>query len=80
MQQVFYGYYDGKQIVTFDDLTKHLKPGDAVKVVPLKFAQPDVPKSKDELIAELEQVYGRLNTEQQKAVDQYVEFMESLNE
>ena len=54
--QTFYGYYDGEKLVTFDDLTKHLKPGDAVKVVPLEFAQPTVPKSRDELIDELEDV------------------------
>lgn len=78
--QTFYGYYDGEKLVTFDDLTKHLKPGDAVKVVPLEFAQPAVHKSRDELIDELLQVYGRLTPEQQKAIDQYVEFMESLHE
>lgn len=78
--QTFYGYYDGEQIVTFDDLSKHLKPGYAVKVVPLEYPQPAVQKNRDELIDELEQGYGRLNTEQQKAIDQYVEFMESLNE
>lgn len=77
MQTIFYGYYDGKQIVTFDDLSKHLKPGDAVKVVPLE-NEPST-KSRDELIDELLQVYGRLTPEQQKAVDQYAEFLESLN-
>ena len=77
--QTFYGYYDGAKIVTFDDLTKHLKPGDAVKVVPLEFAQPEVQKSRDKLIDELLQVYGRLTPEQQKAVDKYAEFLESLN-
>ena len=77
--QTFYGYYDGEHIVTFDDLSNHLKPGDAVKVVPLEYPQTSVQKSRDELIDELEQVYGRLNTEQQKAIDKYVEFMESLN-
>ena len=78
--QAFYGYYDGKQIDTFDDLSNHLKPGDTVKIVPLEYPQPTVQKSRDELIDELRQVYGRLTPEQQKAVDQYVEFMESLNE
>ena len=43
--QTFYGYYDGEKLVTFDDLTKHLKPGDAVKVVPLEFASRLFPKA-----------------------------------
>ena len=78
--QTFYGYYDGEHIVTFDDLSKHLKPGQAVKIDLLEFEKPTVSKSRDELIDELEQVYGRLNTEQQKAIDKHVEFMESLHE
>ena len=81
MPKTFYGYYDGEHIVTFEDLSKILTPGQLVSVTPLEFDDESLKgKTRDELLDELAKSYGTLTLEQQGYIDAYVEYLVKQNE